>query len=65
MDYFHQFSLIISPVDRERIIDQIKSADNYQYEVQDMFDFRSGKIRYSDKDTSFTANYQDEWNYVY
>lgn len=64
MDYFHQFSLIISPADRERIIDQIKSADNYQYEVQDMFDFRSGKIRYSDKDTSFTANYQDEWNYV-
>lgn len=65
MDYFHQFRLTISPADKERLIDQIKSADNYEDEVQDMFDLRSGKIRYSDKDTSFTANYQDEWNYIY
>lgn len=65
MDYFHQFRLTISPADKERLIDQIKTADNYEDEVQDMFDLRSGKIRYSDKDTSFTANYQDEWNYIY
>lgn len=65
MDYFHQFRLTISPSDKERLIDQIKSADNYQDEVQDMFDLRSGKIRYSDRDTSFTANYQDEWNFIY
>jgi hypothetical protein len=65
MDYFHQFRLTISPADRERLINQIKSADNYQDEVQDMFDLRYGKIRYSDKDMSFTANYQDERNYIY
>lgn len=65
MDYFHQFRLTISPADRERLINQIKSADNYQDEVEDMFDLRSGKIRNSDKDTSFTANYQDDWNYIY
>ena len=65
MDYFHQFRLTISPVDRERVIDQIKSANNYQDEVQDTYDLRSGKIRHSDKDTSFTANYKDEWNYIY
>ncbi|WP_194976204.1 hypothetical protein [Aquiflexum lacus] len=65
MDYFHQFRLTISPADKERLIDQIKSADNYEDEVQDMFDLRSGKIRYSDKDTSFTANYQDGSNYIY
>jgi hypothetical protein len=65
MDYFHQFRLTISHADKERLIDQIKSADNYEDEVQDMFDLRSGKIRYSEKDTSFTANYQDEWNYIY
>jgi hypothetical protein len=65
MDYFHQFRLIISSTDKERLIAQIKSANNYQDDVQDMFDLRSGKIRYSDKDTSFTANYQDEWNYIY
>lgn len=65
MDYFHQFRLTISPNDKERLIDQIKSADNYQDKIQDMFDLRSGKIKYSNKDTSFTANYQDEWNYIY
>ena len=65
MDYFHQFKLTISPADKERLIDQIKSAYNYQDEIQDMFDLRSGKIRHSDKDTSFTANYQEESNYIY
>ena len=65
MDYFHQFRLTISPNDKERLIDQIKSADNNQDKIQDMFDLRSGKIKYSNKDTSFTANYQDEWNYIY
>ena len=64
-DYFHQFKLTISLTDKERLIDQIKSADNYQDEIQDMFDLRSGKIRHSDKDTSFTANYQEERNYIY
>lgn len=65
MDYFHQFKLTISLTDKQRLIDQIKSADNYQDEIQDMFDLRSGKIRHSDKDTSFTANYQEERNYIY
>lgn len=65
MDSFHHFVLKISPSDRERLIDQIKSAKNYQEGVQDMFDLRSGKIRNSEKDTFFTANYQDEWSYIY
>jgi hypothetical protein len=64
-DYLHQFKLTISLTDKERLIDQIKSADNYQDEIQDLFDLRSGKIIYSDKDTSFTANYQEESNYIY
>jgi len=64
-DYFHQFSLTISTKDRERLIEQIKTADNYKDEIQEMFDLRYGKIRYSDIDTFFTANYQDEWNFIY
>jgi len=64
-DYLHQFKLTISLADKERLIDQIKSADNYQDEIQDLFDLRSGKIIYSEKDTLFTANYQEESNYIY
>jgi hypothetical protein len=65
MDYSHQFVLTISPQDKERIIDQIIHSENYQENVEDMFDLRAGKMRYSDKDTLFTANYQDKWNYIY
>lgn len=65
MDYFHQFKLKISLTDKLRLIDQIKSADNYQDEIQDMFDLRLGKIRHSDKITSFIANYQEEKNYIF
>ena len=65
MDYFHQFVLIISPQDRERIIGQIIHSENYKDNVEEMFDLRAGKIRYSDKDTLFTANYQDKWNFIY
>lgn len=64
-DYFHQFRLTISPTDRERLIEQIRTAHNYKEEIQDMFDLRYGKIRHSEIDTVFTANYQDEWYYVY
>ena len=64
-DYFHQFRLTISTKDRERLIEQIRTADNYKDEIQEMFDLRYGKIRYSDIDTVFTANYQDEWNFIY
>jgi hypothetical protein len=64
-DYFHQFRLTISTKDRERLIEQIRTADNYKVEIQEMFDLRYGKIRYSDIDTVFTANYQDEWNFIY
>jgi hypothetical protein len=65
MDYYHQFVLTITSQDKERLINQIRSADNYQPEADEMFDLRAGKIRYSDTDTSFTANYQDKWNYIY
>lgn len=65
MDYSHQFRINISQLDRERFIEQIKSATNYKTETVEMFDLREGKIRYSDKDTLFIANYHDKWNYIY
>lgn len=65
MDYSHQFRITISQRDRERLIEQIKSANNYKKETVEMFDLREGKIRYSDKDTLFIANYHDIWNYIY
>ena len=65
MDYFHQFILTISATDKQRLIDQIKSADNDKEDVEEMFDIQSGKNRYSTKDTVFTATYQDKWNYIY
>ena len=65
MDYFHKFELSISLEDKERIKTQILTSYNYQDSVQEMFDIRQGKPRYRDRDTIFTANYQDEWNYIY
>lgn len=65
LDYSHQFTLKISAEDKESLINQIKSAANYQDEVDEMFDFRIDKPRHSDIDTVFTANYNDKWNYTY
>ncbi|SEL94216.1 hypothetical protein [Parapedobacter koreensis] len=65
LDYYHIFVLAISPEDKNRIINHIVAADNYQDNEVEMFDIRNGKPRYSEKGTSFTANYQDEWNYIY
>jgi hypothetical protein len=65
MDYSHRFVLTISPEDKERLKTKILSADNYKDNAEEMFDLRQGKPRYSDSDTSFTANYQDNWNYIY
>lgn len=65
MDYFQQFRLTISSSDKERLIEQIKSAGNYKEEVKEMFDLRAGKLRCSDKDTIFIANYEDKWYYIY
>ena len=63
-DYL-QFRLTISSTDRQILIEQIKSADNYKEVVEEMYDLRGGKIRYSEKDTFFTSNYQDKWNYIF
>lgn len=63
-DYFHQFVLTITPKDKERLIKQITKGENYSG-FQEMFDLREGKIRYSDKDTSFTANYENKWDYIF
>lgn len=65
LDYSHQFTLSISHSDKEKLINQITSSDNYQEKVNDMFDLRTDKLRYSDNDTTFTANYQNKWNYIY
>ena len=65
LDYSHQFVLTISPKDKERIIKQITTAVDYQDKADEMFDLRIDKPRYSEKDISFTANYQDDWNYIY
>ncbi len=65
LDYYHVFVLTISSEDKERIKNQILTAGNYQENMPEMFNIRVGKPRYSDRDTSFTANYQDEWDYVY
>lgn len=65
LDYFHQFDLTISSKDKKTLIEKIVSSHNYQDEIQEMFDLRYGKLRYSDHDTVFTANYQDESYYIY
>lgn len=64
-DYYHQFEITISPQDKERLITQIVTSENYQESTHEMFDIRYGKPRNTDRDTSFTANYQDDYSYRY
>lgn len=64
-DYYHQFILSISSDDKKRLIRQIKDAGNFVRDEIDEFDIRSGKPRYSEKDTTFTANYHNKFYYIY
>lgn len=66
-DFYHSFELKITETDKERLKNKITNADNYQNYVDDRFDIRADKPRYSDKNQvqEFTANYQTEWGFVY
>ena len=57
------FELTISTKDKERLKTKILSAKNYQDNVEDMFDIRLGKPRYSETDTIFDAYFQDSSRY--
>jgi hypothetical protein len=61
-DYYHKFELEISDSDKQRIINQIRSSDNYQDEINNEFYLPElAKNRY-EGDTLY-ANYQTEWEY--
>ncbi|WP_338396890.1 hypothetical protein [Persicobacter psychrovividus] len=59
MDYSHQFELEISAEDKERLMSRFLSSPNYIKDAPEMFDIRSGKPRYSEKEIQFTATYDD------
>lgn len=65
MDYSHQFTLDISRLDKEQIIKKITSAENFQPSLEYDFMLIAEKMRYSEVDTFFTANYQTEDALVY
>ncbi|RZF62547.1 hypothetical protein [Sphingobacterium corticibacterium] len=64
-DYSHQFILDISKQDKEQIIKRITSAENFQPSLEDDFMLIAEKMRYSEVDTFFTANYQTENAFIY
>jgi hypothetical protein len=64
-DYTHMFELKISNDDRQKLINQIKSAHNFQSDMQDGFELKTEHERYSTIDTFFTAHYHDTSKYVY
>lgn len=62
MDYYHKFELEISNNDKQRIVDQIKSANNYQKENNNSFYLPDLAENRSEGDTLF-ANYQTDWEF--
>lgn len=64
-DYYHRFEIEISPLDKERIIRQITSAENFQKVTNENFDFLEGKEKYSDIEIFYTANRQDNFYYIF
>jgi amino acid transporter len=64
-DSYHRLELEISHADKERIIKVILTAGNYKKDATEMFDIREVNPLYLDKDTAFTANYQNKWNYMF
>lgn len=61
-DYYHKFELEISDSDKLRIINQIKSSENYKDEINNEFYLPElAKSRY-EGDTLY-ANYQTDWQY--
>ena len=66
-DFYHRFELTISEKDKTRLIEKITSADNFQENVDNEFDFRIDKPRYTENNEykEFTANYHTERKYIY
>ncbi|WP_163518379.1 hypothetical protein [Gelidibacter japonicus] len=61
-DYYHKFELEISNADKQKIISQIKSTENYQNEINnEIYLPELAKNRY-EGDTIY-ANYQTDWEY--
>lgn len=66
-DFYHRFELTISEKDKTRLVEKIISADNFQENINNEFDFKVDKPRYADKkyNQEFTANYHTERKYIY
>ena len=56
IDYYHRFEIQISDLDKEKLIEQIKSADNFTDTISDYFYLPQEKERYIGKLS--TANYE-------
>ncbi|MBL1219055.1 MAG: hypothetical protein D8M59_16370 [Planctomycetes bacterium] len=61
-DYYHKFDLEISDSDKQRIINLIKTAENYQTEINNEFYLPQLAKNRSEGDTLY-ANYQTDWEY--
>ena len=62
MDYYHKFELEISDEDKNRLINQITSEQNYVDEIQNSFYLPEKAVNRYESDT-ITANYQTDWEY--
>lgn len=62
MDYYHRFELEISEDDKSRIINHIKSQDNYIDSVGEYIYLPNRATSRSEGDT-LTANYHTKWKY--
>lgn len=61
-DYYHRFDLEISNSDKQQIIKQIKSSENYQPKINNEFYLPElANNRY--KGDTLYANYQTDWEY--
>ncbi|KZS41061.1 hypothetical protein AWE51_23165 [Aquimarina aggregata] len=58
MDYYHRFELEISQVDKNRLINEIRSAENFQDSVISYYHLPSYFDRYSGE--LITANYETD-----
>ena len=58
-DYYHKFELEISDTDKMRLINQIKSAENFKESIQENFYLPETLNRYSGK--LIKANYEDKF----
>lgn len=64
-DFCHRFELTFSPHDKQELLNRIITAPTFKESVPEDFNIRTGKPRYANHDTSFTAYYQSKLSYVY